>query len=64
VVPTLAGLCRFVRDESAQDLIEYSLLLAFISFAVLALILNFNTSIQTILNDTIDALNIAASAIS
>jgi Flp pilus assembly pilin Flp len=29
-VPSVGGINRFIRDESAQDLVEYALLCAFI----------------------------------
>ena len=39
---------RFAADENAQDLIEYSLLLAFICLASAALFLNISQTINQI----------------
>jgi Flp pilus assembly pilin Flp len=39
---------RFLRDESGQDLIEYTLLLAFVALASASLFLSAGTSISTI----------------
>lgn len=39
---------RFFRDEDGQDLIEYTLLLAFVSLAGAAVFVAMSTSINTI----------------
>ena len=41
---------NFLRDEGAQDLIEYSLLIAFIAFAVAGLVGSIGMSIAGITN--------------
>lgn len=38
----------FVKEEDGQDLVEYSLLLAFIALAVIATMGTVKTSLQTI----------------
>ena len=43
---------NFVREEEGQDLIEYSLLLAFIALASAALFSNAGTSVSTIWSKT------------
>jgi Flp pilus assembly pilin Flp len=43
-------LVRFVRAEEGQDLIEYTLLLAFVCLASAALFINAGTSISGIWN--------------
>jgi len=39
---------NFIRDEQGQDLIEYTLLLAFVALASAALFINAGGSINTI----------------
>lgn len=39
---------NFVRDEQGQDLVEYTLLLAFVALASAALFINAGTSIKGI----------------
>lgn len=39
---------KFLKDESGQDLIEYTLLLAFVALASASLFLSAGTSISTI----------------
>jgi Flp pilus assembly pilin Flp len=39
---------NFMRDEQGQDLIEYTLLLAFVALAAAALFINASSSINTI----------------
>ena len=39
---------RFVKDEQGQDLIEYTLLMAFIALASAAIFVNAGKSISTI----------------
>lgn len=41
-------LCRFLKDEEGQDLIEYTLLMAFIALASAAIFLNAGGSINGI----------------
>jgi Flp pilus assembly pilin Flp len=43
---------RFIRDEQAQDLIEYTLLLAFVCLASAALFLSAGGSVAGIWNAT------------
>jgi Flp pilus assembly pilin Flp len=42
---------RFVRDEEGQDLVEYTLLLAFVCLASAALFINAGQSMATIWTD-------------
>ena len=54
---------RFVRDEQGQDLIEYTLLLAFVCLASAALFIGAGNSLKSIwstANDTITNANAAA----
>ena len=54
---------RFVRDEQGQDLIEYTLLLAFVCLASAALFIGAGNSLKSIwqtANDTISNANAAA----
>ena len=54
---------RFVRDEQGQDLIEYTLLLAFVCLASAALFIGAGNSLKSIwqtANDTITNANTAA----
>jgi len=54
---------RFVRDEQGQDLIEYTLLLAFVCLASAALFIGAGNSLKGIwqtANDTITNANAAA----
>jgi len=39
---------RFVKDEQGQDLIEYTLLMAFIALASAAIFVNAGASVNTI----------------
>ncbi len=43
---------RLVRDEEGQDLVEYTLLLAFVCLASAALFINAGASLATIWTDT------------
>ena len=55
---------RFLRDESGQDLIEYTLLLAFVALASAALFIGAGGSVQGIWstsNSQLIAANSAAS---
>lgn len=58
---TLA-LKTFWREEDGQDLVEYSLLLAFIALAAVALLTSVKTQIQTLWGDISDALGDAVTA--
>jgi Flp pilus assembly pilin Flp len=53
---------QFVRQEEGQDLVEYSLLLAFVALASAALFINAGTSIKGIWSVTSVTLNQANSA--
>jgi Flp pilus assembly pilin Flp len=53
---------QFFRDEQGQDLIEYTLLLAFVALASAALFINAGGSIASIWNITNTRLQNAASA--
>ncbi len=53
---------QFFRDEEGQDLIEYTLLLAFVALASAALFINAGGSIASIWNITNSRLQNAASA--
>ena len=43
---------NFVREEKGQDLVEYTLLLAFVCLASAALFINAGASLATIWTDT------------
>lgn len=54
---------RFVKDEQGQDLIEYTLLMAFIALASAAIFVNAGKSVSTIWGTASNQLsNAAASA--
>ena len=53
---------RFVKDEQGQDLIEYTLLMAFIALASAAVFVNAGKSISTIWGATSTQLSNAALA--
>jgi Flp pilus assembly pilin Flp len=55
---------NFIRDEQGQDLIEYTLLLAFVALASAALFVNAGTSVNgvwTTANSRLAAASTAAS---
>lgn len=52
---------RFVKDEQGQDLIEYTLLMAFIALASAAIFINAGTSISKIWGNANAQLTNAAS---
>jgi len=52
----------FVREENGQDLVEYTLLLAFVCLASAALFINAGASLATIWTDTNTIASQAASA--
>ena len=53
---------RFWKDEQGQDLIEYTLLMAFVALASAALFINAGGSINTIWTKTSNILSNAATA--
>ena len=53
---------NFLRDEQGQDLIEYTLLLAFVALASAALFISAGGSINTIWSTANSRLSNAASA--
>ena len=55
---------QFVRDEQGQDLIEYTLLLAFVALASAALFIGAGTSINSIWTTANTQLSNAASSAS
>ena len=55
---------RFRKDEQAQDLIEYTLLIAFVALASAALFLGAGGSIASIWNVTNTQLSNAATSVS
>ena len=54
----------FWQEEDGQDLVEYSLLLAFIALAAVALLSSVKTQITTLWSDISNALTSATSAAS
>ena len=44
----IRNLLRFVSDETGQDLIEYSLLLAFVALAGAAMFMGMSSSVNSI----------------
>jgi Flp pilus assembly pilin Flp len=44
----ITNLGRFINDESGQDLIEYSLLIAFVALAGAAMFIGMSTSVNSI----------------
>jgi Flp pilus assembly pilin Flp len=57
-------LLRFWRDESAQDLIEYSLLMAFVALCVTGLIVGLISPISGIMSTLTVSVSSAKSAVS
>ncbi len=57
----LTLLKAFAGDEAAQDLVEYSLLLAFIALAAVALLSSAGSSVKTIWTRINSSLTSAAS---
>jgi Flp pilus assembly pilin Flp len=51
---------RFAKDEQGQDLIEYTLLMAFIALASAAIFVNAGNSLKTIWNNASGQLSNAA----
>jgi len=54
----------FWQEEDGQDLVEYSLLLAFIALAAVAILNSASSSIKTLWQNISNALSSAASAAS
>jgi len=54
--------CRFLFDESGQDMIEYTLLMAFVALASAALFIGAGGSINTIWTTANTQLSNAASS--
>ena len=52
---------QFVRDEEGQDLVEYTLLLAFVCLASAALFINAGTSLGTIWTDALRPISLPSS---
>ena len=50
----------FLKEEDGQDLVEYSLLLAFIALAAVAVLGNVKASISTLWNNVNSTLSSAA----
>ncbi len=55
---------RFWQDDQGQDLIEYTLLMAFVALASAALFISSGASISSIWSDTNVSLSAAASTAS
>jgi len=55
-------LWNFLREEEGQDLIEYTLLLAFVALAVAALFVGMSETITTIWQNAADRLQSAPGA--
>ncbi len=57
--------CRkLFEEEDGQDLVEYSLLLAFVALAAVAILSNVESSIKTLWKDISNALTSATTAAS
>jgi Flp pilus assembly pilin Flp len=54
-------LYNFWREEEGQDLVEYSLLLAFIALAAVSVLTTVKTSISTIWSSINSSLTVASS---
>jgi pilus assembly protein Flp/PilA len=52
-----ALLDRFVEDESGQGLIEYSLIVALVATALIAILVLFRNSVGNVLNGSKNELN-------
>jgi Flp pilus assembly pilin Flp len=59
----LIAFCKeFLRDDSGQDLVEYTLLLSFVLFAVVGLAVGYNASIAGVTSTTNQNLSLANGA--
>lgn len=54
-----ALLDRFVADESGQGLIEYSLIVALVATALIAILVLFRNSVGNVFNESKNELNAA-----
>ena len=54
---------RLLRDESGQDLVEYSLILAFVALAAAALMTTMGQSVTTIWTSADSQMSTAAAAV-
>ena len=59
---TIKPLSTFLKDEDGQDLIEYTLLLAFVALASASLFLSAGNSVSTIWTSGSSQLQTAATA--
>ena len=50
-------LCEFLEEENGQDLVEYALLLSFLSLVCLALLSNVGTGMTTLWNGIADTVS-------
>jgi Flp pilus assembly pilin Flp len=57
-------LTTFLSDDNGQDLIEYTLLMAFVVFTVAGLIIGIGSSIAGITNTSTSQINAANASIS
>jgi Flp pilus assembly pilin Flp len=57
-------LLRFIKEEQGQDLIEYTLLMAFIALASAAIFINAGGSLSAIWQSSSNQLNNAVTAVS
>jgi Flp pilus assembly pilin Flp len=60
----LTHILNFLRDDQGQDLIEYTLLLAFVALASAALFISAGGSVNTIWNVANSRLSVAAASAS
>ncbi|MEK7409276.1 MAG: Flp family type IVb pilin [Acidobacteriota bacterium] len=58
----MTNLLNFLRDEQGQDLVEYTLLLAFVAIASAALFIGAGASINTIWTTANTTLSVAAAS--
>jgi len=54
-------LVNFLREEQGQDLVEYTMLLAFVVLASAGILLNIGSSLSVVWQDTSQRANEAAS---
>lgn len=55
-----ALMCRFIREDGGQDLIEYALLAGFISLAAVAAITAVGTALGGLYSNVTDQVNAAS----
>ncbi|HZT29914.1 MAG TPA: hypothetical protein VFA33_08530 [Bryobacteraceae bacterium] len=58
----LQNLIALLKDESGQDLVEYTLLLAFMSLVAAAIMINVSGSVSTVWSVTSTDLSTAATS--